>query len=174
MKSAFLTLAALPALLSTFAAFFAALPAKANLSCYMDYPGSYTLNLESLCSGNTAIGNPSEIPAEGETAAGEPSEGGASFSEADILQLRITRPVIETTSVTGDLVQGRALSGTFYNPHGRMSNRVTLFYSVQTNQELKTGTMMAPAIAPNGRTQIEVAMPDLRGVVESYQFEILD
>ncbi|MEM8807120.1 MAG: hypothetical protein AAGF01_13940 [Cyanobacteria bacterium P01_G01_bin.38] len=168
MKSAFFTLAALPALLS------AALPAEANLSCYMNYPGSYTLNLESLCSGNTAS-NPAEASAEAaEAAAGAAGEGGASFSEADILQLRITRPVIETTSVTGDLVQGRTLSGTFYNPHGRMSNRVTLFYSVQTNQELKTGTMMAPAIAPNNRTQIEVPMPDLRGVVESYQFEILD
>ncbi|MEO1404115.1 MAG: hypothetical protein AAFV72_23090 [Cyanobacteria bacterium J06635_1] len=172
MKSTFLTVAALPALLSTFAALFAALPAKANLSCYMDYPGSYTLNLESLCSGNTAIGNLSEASVE--AAEGEPSEGNASYSEADILQLQITRPVIETTAVTGDLVQGRTLSGTFYNPYARMSNRVTLFYSVQTSQELKTGTMMAPAIAPNNRTQIEVPMPDLRGVVESYQFEILD
>ncbi|MEO0455858.1 MAG: hypothetical protein AAF152_04645 [Cyanobacteria bacterium P01_A01_bin.114] len=145
-KSAFLPLAFLPALFAT----FSALPAQADLPCYMAYPGSHTLDLAELCG------------------------GAPSFEDADVLQLRVTHPVIETTTVTGDIIEGRTLAGTFYNPHGRMSNRVTLLYSVQTTEELKMGTMMAPAIAPNARTQVEVAMPDLRGVVESYRFEILD
>ena len=147
MKSAAFVLAALSVLPL---GLLSAPLAWADLPCYMAYPGNYTLDLNGLCGG-------------------EPS-----FEDADIVQLRSTHPVLETTAMIGDIVQGRTLVGTFYNPNARISDRVTLFYSVQTTQEMKTGTLMAPAIAPNSRTQIEVVFPDLRGIVEAYQFEILD
>jgi hypothetical protein len=88
--------------------------------------------------------------------------------------LRETTPQVENTQMVGDIGQGRTLIGEVYNPYSRNSDGVTLYYAVQTNRELKQGTLVLPSLAPHERKRIEIALPDLRGTVETYQFEILD
>ncbi|MEO0540298.1 MAG: hypothetical protein AAFZ80_05450 [Cyanobacteria bacterium P01_A01_bin.105] len=122
-------------------------PAAANVGCYIDYPGQ-SLTLEGLC-------------------AGEAQEN------AHRLRLRETLPVVQNVTMTGDFAQGYVLLGEVHNPHERMSDGVTIFYAVQTSVEMKTGTLVVSSLEAYGTESIAVDLWNLRGQLESYEFEIL-
>ncbi|MEL6246590.1 MAG: hypothetical protein AAFQ61_05260 [Cyanobacteria bacterium J06626_23] len=123
------------------------LPAVANSGCYLRYPGQ-NQDLGELCSGEAA---------------------GADGT----LRLRATVPVVQNVTMAGDFAQGRMLMGEVHNPHARTSDGVTIFYSVQTSEELKTGTLVVSSLDAYATEMIEIDLFDLRGMVESYEFEIL-
>ncbi len=120
-------------------------PAIANSGCYIRYPGQ-SQDLQSLCNGN---------------------------GEDTSLQFYETQPVVQNVTVAGDFAQGRLLLGEIYNPHSTASDGVTLFYSVHTSAEIRTGTLVVSSLDANATEQIAVDLSDLRGQVERYELTIL-
>ena len=73
----------------------------------------------------------------------------------------------------GDFAQGRMLLGEVHNPHGTSSDGVTLFYTVRTSEELRTGTIIISSLAAYDTTEVTIDLSDLRGMVEHYEIDIL-
>ena len=75
--------------------------------------------------------------------------------------------------MTGDFARGRMLLGEVYNPYGSTSDGVTLFYAVRTSEEVRTGTLVVSSLDAYDSTQVTIDLTDLRGIVESYEIDIL-
>lgn len=124
-----------------------ALPARADNGCYMEYPGQ-TIDLGDFCGGQGTI--------------------------SDTFRFEETLPQVENVAMQGNIAQGRALVGEIYNPNAQVSDGVTVFYAVHTNTEIKQGTLIISSLEPYSRERVEIVLPNLRGIVQDYEFEILN